>query len=659
MDAVRGARGAIQGELWLALLAALGLYLTLAGYRSFEGDQAYRLPLLLRAQNPALFVDDPFVRSFDEFNPHRGALALVGWVSALVGLPAALFVLFAATFLVTAFAVRRLAVAVWPEAAVGTVAVGLFLMTKAGNIGTNHVFEPILLDRLMALALGWMALGDLLEGRPRAVWTIAIWVVAAQAIHPSLGLQIGALAAASWLVLGALRRLTGVPWRNGILGATAVFLGLLPSLAMLKSQSDALFDGLDRDTFLTLSAWIQSPQHMLPHLWRMSQWLAFGCFPVLGVLAIVSDRRARRGMFTSESVSVGPGRRLVVVLGVCFAMLAAAAMAIEGLHDARATLFQPFRLATLARGLCVILLAGHVLELWRRGGAWGQIRALLLGLGLMGDWTLVVVSSVELGTALLERRWPRAAVAVGVTGLVAGSWFLARHDTESGQWRILAGVVVGLTAGAWWPWVCGIPWTRARRLRVLAIGWLVPLAALGAGLLGDEMRSGQGPGAWLASRWRIVPRPEDEMERLALWCREHTPVDARFIGPPGPKTFRLWAERSLAFNRAGSPYHARGLSDWFGRFRDHVAFDGDTASFIRAYLAGRHDVEARYDALSSAELHDLALRQSAGYVIARPRQLPSDDDRFALLHAAGSYSVFRVAEGGAELADLGNTQLRE
>jgi len=34
---------------WPAFLLILGLYLTLRGYHAFDGDQAYRLPLLLSA----------------------------------------------------------------------------------------------------------------------------------------------------------------------------------------------------------------------------------------------------------------------------------------------------------------------------------------------------------------------------------------------------------------------------------------------------------------------------------------------------------------------------------------------------------------------------------------------------------------------------------
>ena len=115
--------------------------------------------------------------------------------------------------------------------------------------------------------------------------------------------------------------------------------------------------------------------------------------------------------------------------------------------------------------------------------------------------------------------------------------------------------------------------------------------------------------------------PADDVERLAIWCRDHTPVTARFIGPPGPKTFRLWSQRSLAFNRSASPYHAAGLADWFARFQDHVGFHGPAKDFVQGYLADRHGFEARYDRLSDGERAALALRQGAEYVVAQaPRR---------------------------------------
>src|SRR3954451_11852052 len=86
---------------WLAFFLILGLYLTLRGYHSRDSDQAYRLPLLLHRQDPRLFADDPFVRAFDAFNPHRGYLALLDWTSRPLGLSAGLFSLFVLTLAAT------------------------------------------------------------------------------------------------------------------------------------------------------------------------------------------------------------------------------------------------------------------------------------------------------------------------------------------------------------------------------------------------------------------------------------------------------------------------------------------------------------------------------------------------------------------------------
>src|SRR3954452_20846092 len=94
---------------WLAYLLIFGLFLTLRGYHSRDGDQAYRLPLLLRRQDPRLFADDPFVPAFDAFNPHRGALTLLDLASRPLGLSAGLAALFAATFALTCIGVDRLA----------------------------------------------------------------------------------------------------------------------------------------------------------------------------------------------------------------------------------------------------------------------------------------------------------------------------------------------------------------------------------------------------------------------------------------------------------------------------------------------------------------------------------------------------------------------
>ena len=99
---------------WLIYVVFLGVYLTFRGYHSFDGDQAYRLPLLLHWQNPQLFADDPFVKAFETFNPHLGSLLILDLATRPFGLSAGLFLLFVVTFGATCAGIDRLARGIWP-----------------------------------------------------------------------------------------------------------------------------------------------------------------------------------------------------------------------------------------------------------------------------------------------------------------------------------------------------------------------------------------------------------------------------------------------------------------------------------------------------------------------------------------------------------------
>ena len=100
-----------------------------------------------------------------------------------------------------------------------------------------------------------------------------------------------------------------------------------------------------------------------------------------------------------------------ILLGVVLAWLAAAWVAVECVHDLHVTMFQPFRMATLARGLALVLVAGRVVDLWLRGGVYHRLRAVLIAVGLIGDWMFVVVATAELGATLGERLSDRCGAS--------------------------------------------------------------------------------------------------------------------------------------------------------------------------------------------------------------------------------------------------------
>jgi hypothetical protein len=149
---------------------------------------------------------------------------------------------------------------------------------------------------------------------------------------------------------------------------------------------------------------------------------------------------------------------------VILAALATAWYAIEILHHVRITVFQPFRMATLARGICLIFVAGRISALWRAGRWLERIRAILIAMALIGDWLLVVVTLAELAVTAagaLRAVAPRfrgdrfiepAAVAV-MLGL--GINFLAHHDTEYGHIPLLAAIGAGVLLGI------GAHWRRS------------------------------------------------------------------------------------------------------------------------------------------------------------------------------------------------------
>ncbi len=668
-----------------------GLYLTLRGYHSFEGDQAYRFPILKHTQDFRLFEADPFVRSFDQFNPHRGYLAVLDALSRPWGLAAAVAVLYGLTYALTAAGLDRLARSVWPQAnaGIGVVTVGLVLSAQAGNIGTNHLFEPILYERLIGFGLGWVAIAALVADPGRGGLVAALAIGLAGFIHPSIGLQLALSLGAGCMIWGVLG-LTGEPRRTTVVGVGLLLLvSALPGAWFNLRHSEALTAGLSTERIRLLSAELQSPQHMLPHLWRRPQWEAWACYPLLAVVALVAARRELGA----------PAKRLAALLAVLLMALGVAWLAIEPFGSLRVTLFQPFRMATVARGLCLVLIAGHVVRLWQRGTRVDTLRCVLIAVGLIGDrlWVVIVLSETTMtcadvmrearpklariafmldfvllagGAAFLSRhdtesghvlllaalvgalvdmfqetrpRLARSAVVSGFVLLAAGAVFIARHDAESGHVVLLAALAGALVLGLLVRQIV-TRWDGPRLAWRLALAWTVPGLALAANLVSDEgiPAKARPLRQSLVKHCRFREVPIDDVERLAVWCRKHTSADAVFVGPPGPKTFRLWSERSLAFNRAGSPYAAVGLADWAGRFADHVGLAGQPEELVSAYLRDRKGLERQFDEWNARELAALARRQGAAFILARRGVRLDPDSGLILLRNDGKHAIYRV-----------------
>ena len=482
-------------------------------------------------------------------------------------------------------------------------------------------------------------------------------------VHPSVGLQLALLLGASWVAWALAPRATGVDLRRALVGLAALGLALVPWGVLYLGQAPRLQAGLPPEEFRLLSAELQNPQHMLPHLWRLPQWLAFGCYPILALLAL--GRAGGRGAAPELATWPAARTRLAILLAVNLAGIAMAWLAVEvlqeSLRDALPTLPDGHgvpgacprrRLGASRRALegwpvrrpCPRLArgrrAGRRLDARRRHGrgSGSERRRERPGLDRMKTWAR-------------HRGWT-GGVSPSPWG--SGLVFLARHDTELGPWLDARGARgPGRSCRDWSEG--GTPsWNRRRLGWALAVAW-----ARAAGRIpGGEPRRPAAPwAAGLIERCRFAAVPTDDMERLALWCREHTPATARFIGPPGPKTFRLWSLRSLAFNRAASPYHAEGLADWAARFRDHVGFEGSVdrprpglparPPRPRASLSSNERRRARGPGgpAGGAAMSWPARRRGR-----RAACAAGGDGPLELLHVEGRYAVYRVRNPGAVTA---------
>ena len=279
-------------------------------------------------------------------------------------------------------------------------------------------------------------------------------------------------------------------------GQTRVLaIAVIPGLAINLPQATTLRGELPAPFFWILSVELQNPQHMLPHLWRMPQWLSWFSYLSLAVLPLVSSRprptdepKPPAGIEELGAESAGSRGRLAIMMVVIAIGLTAAWSAIELMHNIRATVFQPFRMSTVIRGIALVFISGRLVRLWRAGRRLDRTRATVLATAFLGDWLLVVATIAELVVSTFEAIrlkaghvfLLRAAPAVAYIATIGlGLYFLAHHDTESGHIPLLIAIALGLAmeVGSWRDGALASLWvpTPTRRARRLAVAAVVAL----------------------------------------------------------------------------------------------------------------------------------------------------------------------------------------
>ncbi|MBI1323936.1 hypothetical protein GC170_12235 [bacterium] len=634
----------------LRLATAVGAVVTLGGYQSRVVDQCYRLPIVARMNDQALYTADSFVRAFDTFNPHWGYGWLLNSLSAIIGLSAALFGLYVATLALTLASLWRIRRAFAPALPPWSdwLVVAVFVLCRAGNIGTNHLWEDHLLDRQIGYALLWFALAEWLGGERRRAWSIPLAIGLTAIAHPGLGV----LAAALWagvfiagLAIGETHK------RETIRFIVILALAMVPWAVAYLPQSKVLAEGVDPAFFWSLATELQGPQHMRPVHWRESQWWAAFAILAAGLCGLALNRRE----FDRAAVIRASLWAVPIVFG-----LALATVLVEIAHSLPVAMAQPFRLATPLRGLCLILLIPHLTGLIRFGGVTGAARAGALILCLRGDRSFEAAVAVELALigsswifcqfTNLERKPGYDLAALAIAGILA-SWWLIRNDTADGEVLLIGGYLTGAAFALIVPRIgpriemrfsSGPTGDRnARAWRICAYAWAIPLASAIAGTAdpaGDSSIC-----RTLAGRWRIQEIPTSDVERLAVAAREILPADALVLAPPRDKAFRHWSRRSVVVNVAGSPYQAKALADWAERLRIVAGEPADLADFARHWPENRVAWETHYEKAPATQLDAWATRFGATAIVTRDTLAEEDSLRsrgWGIAARQGSWSLW-------------------
>lgn len=610
----------------LRLAIAAGAVVTIGGYQSRVVDQLYRLPIMARMKDPALYVADPFVRAFDTFNPHWGYGQLLIGLGSLTGESAALFGLYLATLGLTLASLWRIRRGLLPDLPEWSdwLLVVLFALCRAGNIGTNHLWEDHLLDRQIGYALLWFALADWITCQRRRDWSIPLAIGATAFVHPGLGV----LAAALWTGVFAAGLILGQSsWRDCARFGLTLSVSMLPWAMVYLPQSKALLAGADPDLFWSLATELQGPQHMRPVHWRASQWWAAGAILAGGAIGLTMCR---------DRFDRASARRAGLWAGLILAGLMLATVLIEGGHVLGVALAQPFRLSTPLRGLCLIGLTPYLVRLIQTGGVLGAARAGALVLCLRGDRAFTAALCAELGLIVIDaataslaktRLRTNVRLAAWSIAVIVASWWLVRKDTADGETLLLAGNGAGAATAllirrwngrrSWkiaWP-EAGI--SRSRAWRICGYAWALPLAAAMAGWVDPVGESGVCRA--LAARWRIHEIAVSDSERLALAARSILPNDALVLAPPRDKSFRHWSRRSVVVNVAGSPYQATALAAWAERLRIVAGEPCALPEFARNWPENRVPWETHYEKASAETLDAWARRFGASAIVTRGR----------------------------------------
>lgn len=324
------------------------------GYDFGVSDQDEFLPYLLHLGNPEWLSSDWFVQSQVTSVSIRAAFAWVLHGMTLSGMTMgqAVLVLYVLSWILLGSGLYRLALGLTDDPRAGLASIPLVLLvTSRWNPGGNDFMYGMLVPE--SLAWGVVLFGASLwtparMNRNAAVWASGLLFGLAVWIHPLVGLQCGSVLLAVLLFARYTDRLhwrTVGQWSGLWLALSAPVIWMfLPGSAPADAQASEIL------------VHIRSPHHYLPHAFDPASLLLLLVLVGTAAWVLWSKPAVFRSAFSRQTAAL-----------ICWVLtggLAVAAVVVHLWPDGPLTILQPFKMAVLLRGLCVVLISAGLVSVF-------------------------------------------------------------------------------------------------------------------------------------------------------------------------------------------------------------------------------------------------------------------------------------------------------
>ena len=486
------------------------------------------LPFVLKSLHPEEFANDPYVATLARYP------SLFPWGVALIaktGVP--LPILFGLLQIITSFILITGVVYLleaWLESPAAVLLGSIFVLASQflngqSFFGEDAIFRSYLEPTTVSWAVLLWALNFWFRRRPR--WAFLLLGLAAD-INPMPAFHVGLALGVSELLSARKRRWReiGAQWgRNAWVGAAAS-APLLIRMALMPARHAA--DSLQ--VIQSLKAWY--PFHYFPDTWPLGKWLLASAYVLLyGVLLVQADTALRRRFQTWMAATA-----LIISLGFAAAWLQSSLLVRMQFFRADALLIL-FGIALTARAAADRFQRGSF-----RGVLWGGMLAATATIWFC--WPLVFAAALGLA---LEQPPELSTARTIFWVLVLGACCWSINRCADGQSGLVAPYIALALAGmAILMLLPPHPLQPAMR-KALSAGLLILAFSPFLPLMRESLA--QGTLTIVAPQMRPKMRPvTDEWLRLQAWCRQHTPVQSRFMVPSDMWSFRIDSERSVFFH---------------------------------------------------------------------------------------------------------------